>query len=274
MDLHSTQGMTLAKATIEKTAAQLFMARSDGGKIETPEEKLRLADAYAIQDALTRLGHGAAAWKTSLPQPSFAALGIYEMAVCAPILKEDVHLADGKQTIVVREPVSGPEETVGLELEVAYKLGRDFPGSREAPDAADVLAGIASAHIAVEVCGARWSASSPAYLWMLADSMMNRSFVLGEALSDWQTLDFTALTARQFLNGKLLQEATGGHKSANPLSLVVWQVQHCVRYRGGISAGTVVTTGQLCGNHWVKPAGRVRGEFPSLGLAIEFELTA
>ncbi len=142
------------------------------------------------------------------------------------------------------------------------------------PDAVDVLAGIASAHIAVEVCGARWSETSPPYLWTLADSMMNRSFVLGEPLPGWETLDFTALTACQFLNGKLLQETTGGHKSANPLSLVVWQVQHCVRHRGGIPAGTVITTGQLCGNHWVKPEGRVRGEFPNLGQAIEFELTA
>ncbi len=87
MDLHSTQEMTLTKATIEETAKKLFKARRDGNKIETPEAGLRLADAYAIQDALTRLGHGAAAWKTSLPRPDFTTLGIYEMAVCAPICK-------------------------------------------------------------------------------------------------------------------------------------------------------------------------------------------
>jgi 2-keto-4-pentenoate hydratase len=274
MDLHSAQEMTLVKATIEKTAERLFKARSDGTKIEIPGAGLRLADAYAIQDALTRLGEGAAAWKTSLPRPDFTTLGIYEMAVCAPILKGDVHRANGQQAAVVHESITGPKETVGLELEVAYKLGRDFPESREAPSAVDVLAGIASAHIAVEVCGARWTETSPPYLWMLADSMMNRSFVLGEPLPDWERLDFTALTARQFLNGKLLQETTGGHKSGNPLSLVVWQVQHCVRHRGGIPAGTVITTGQLCGNHWVKPEGKVRGEFPTLRRAIEFELTA
>jgi len=196
------------------------------------------------------------------------------MAVCAPILKADMHHADGGKSVVLREPVAGHDETVGLELEVAYKIGRDFPASREIPTAADVLAGIASAHIAVEICGARWSEPSPPYLWMLADSMMNRSFVVGEALSGWETLDFGKLTARQFLNGKLLQETTGGHKSGNPLSLVVWQVQHCVSQRGGVRAGTVMTTGQLSGNHWVRPEGKVRGEFPALGRAIEFDLVA
>lgn len=274
MDLRSTEQKTLTEATIEKAAEAFFAARSEGKKLGVPSEALRLADAYAIQDALMRFGRGAAAWKTSLPQPAFAALGIHEMAVCAPILLDDMHLADGGKSVVVRESVGGPEETVGLELEVAYQVGRDFPPSREAPDAAEVLAGITSAHIAVEICGTRWSEPSPPYLWMLADSMMNRSFVLGEALPGWEVLDFATLTARLILNGKLLQESTGGHKSGNPLSLVVWQVQHCVRYRGGVRAGTIITTGQLCGNHWVKPQGKVRGEFPSLGRAIEFDLTA
>jgi len=274
MDTHAASETTLANSAIEQIAESLFEARGDGEKIALPRAKLQLADAYAIQDTITRLGHGAAAWKTSLPQPAFAALGIYEMAVCAPILEDDMHRADGGKPVVARQSVTGPDETVGLELEVAYKIGRDFPPSREVPVAADVLAGIASAHIAVEICGMRWSEPSPPYLWMLADSMMNRSFVLGEALPGWEALDFAALTARQFLGGKLLQESTGGHKSGNPLSLVVWQVQHCVRYRGGIRAGTVITTGQLCGNHWVKPDGKVRGEFPSLGRAIEFDLTA
>jgi 2-keto-4-pentenoate hydratase len=271
MDLSSTQGLTLSKAAVDSIAAALYRARREGGKLSIPDETLRLADAYAIQDALIHLGQGATAWKTSLPRPDFARYGIYDMASCAPILKGDVHHADGGQSVVVRESVSG-DESVGLELEVAYKLGRDFGPSREVPDAAEVLAGIASAHIAVEICGARWSEATPSYLWTLADSMMNRSFVLGEALPDWQMLDFSTLTARQFMNGKLLQESTGSHKGGNPLGLVVWQVQHCARHRGGIRAGTVVTTGQLCGNHWVKPKGNVRGEFPSLGLAIEFEL--
>jgi 2-keto-4-pentenoate hydratase len=274
VDLHSTQQALLSKETIEDTAERLFRARGEGRKIAVPGERLRLTDAYAIQDAITRLGQGAAAWKTSLPRPDFAALGIYTMAVCAPILKANVHQADSGRSVVVREPINSPSETVGLELEVAYQLGRGFPSSREVPDADEVLAGIASAHIAVEVCGARWSEASPPYLWTLSDSMMNRSFVLGEALAGWETLDFATLTARQSLNGKLLQESTGGHKGGNPLSLVVWQVQHCVRYRGGIRAGTVITTGQLCGNHWVKPEGKVRGELPSLGRVIEFELTA
>jgi 2-keto-4-pentenoate hydratase len=274
VDLHLTQQALLSKETVAGTAERLFRARGEGRKIAVPDERLRLADADAIQDAIIRLGQGAAAWKTSLPRPDFAALGIYEMAVCAPILKDNVHQAGGGRSIVVREPVSSPSETVGLELEVAYRLGRDFPSSREVPDADEVLVGIASAHIAVEVCGARWSEASPPYLWTLSDSMMNRSFVLGEAFDGWETLDFATLAARQSLNGKLLQESTGGHKGGNPLSLVVWQVQHCVRHRGGIRAGTVITTGQLCGNHWVRPEGKVRGELPSLGRVIEFELTA
>jgi 2-keto-4-pentenoate hydratase len=233
-----------------------------------------LADAYAVQDALIRLGGGAAAWKTSLPRPDFASLGIYAMAVCAPILKGNMYRAGGGRQPVVREPMSRPDGTVGLELEVAYQLGRDFPASRECPSEEEILAGIASAHIAVEICGTRWAGTSSPYLWTLADSLMNRSFVLGEAISGWEALDFTALTARQSLNGKLLQESTGGHKGGNPLSLVVWQVRHCVLQRGGIPAGTVITTGQLCGNHWVAPAGVVRGELPSIGSTIEFQLTA
>ncbi|HVY99557.1 MAG TPA: hypothetical protein VHA35_08655 [Dongiaceae bacterium] len=274
MNLRSTQEATLSATNVEDIAARLFEARRGGKKIAMPGDGLRLADAYAVQDALTRLGQGAAAWKTSLPRPDFAAFGIYAMAVCGPILKDDVHHADGSRAIVVREPVSGPDETVGVELEVAYRLGRDFPASREVPDEGEVLAGIASAHIAVEICGARWSDASPAFLWTLADSLMNRSFILGEAIPAWEELDFTALTARQFANGELLQESTGGHKGGNPLSLVVWQVQHCVEHRGGIRAGTIVTTGQLCGNHWIKPRGRIRGELPALGRAIEFELAA
>jgi len=272
MDMSSTQRPKLAEKLVDETAMQLLGARRQGRRLEVPDAALSLADAYAIQDAMTRLGGGIAAWKTSLPRPDFAKLGVYAMAVCAPILKENVHLAGSAGSLVIREPVSDPDETVGLELEVAYKLGRDFPASRAVPDDGEVLSGIASAHIAVEICGARWRENSPPFLWTLADLMMNRSFVLGEAISGWETLDFGQLTARQYLDGKLLQESSGGHKGGNPLSLVVWQVQHCVAHRGGIAAGTVITTGQLSGNHWVKPDGRVRGEFPGLGNAIEFQL--
>jgi 2-keto-4-pentenoate hydratase len=268
-----TQEAMLSKSAVDNIASRLFEARLGGKKIAAPREELRLADAYAIQGALMQLGQGAAAWKTSLPRPDFAALGIYAMAVCAPILKGNVYRVGGDRPVIVREALSGPDETVGLELEVAYQLGRDFPASREIPGEDEILAGITSAHIAVEICGARWVEASPPFPWTLADSLMNRSFVLGEAILGWETLDFQTLTARQSLDGKLLQESTGGHKGGNPLSLVVWQVQHCVANRGGIPAGTIITTGQLCGNHWVKPGASVRGELPSLGKAIEFQLT-
>jgi 2-keto-4-pentenoate hydratase len=274
MNPHLTQEATLSRSAVDNIASRLFEARLDGKKIATPGEGLKLADAYAVQDALSRLGQGAAAWKTSLPRPDFAQFGVYEMAVCAPILKGNVYRAGRDQQVTVRETMSRPDETVGLELEVAYQIGRDFPASPEGPTVDDVLDGIASAHIAVEVCGARWAETSPPFLWTLADSLMNRSFVLGEAIANWEALDFTALVARQSLNGKVLQESNGGHKGGNPLSLVVWQVQHCVRHRGGILAGTIITTGQLCGNHWVKPDGYVKGELPTLGAVIEFQLTA
>jgi len=233
---------------------------------------LTLEDAYRIQNAVIAKAGPVMAWKTSLPRPEFPTLNIYAMANASPMLPGYVHESKGGSNVTITEKISDPAEKVGVELEMVYRIGRDFPKSQKVPSEEEVADAIESAHIGMEICGARWAEPKPSFLWNLADSLNNRSFIFGEGTTEWRKIDFSKLQASISVDGKEVFNKTGGHKTGNPASLAVWQVQHSVTRRDGIRKGTIVTTGQLCGNYWTPANARIRGELPTLGLAIDWTL--
>jgi 2-keto-4-pentenoate hydratase len=241
-------------------AKHLIAARARGAeRIKTPASlPASAAEAYAVQDRVRAALGPAAAWKVGAPSPTAE-------PTCAPIL------ARGFDT---RDAVTGVgKNPIGVELEIAFRIGRDFAGGAKAPSAEDVRGAIEGAYVAIETCVPRLADGLKAPpLAILADNGINHGLVLGQRVENWQGINAKTLVSRVEINGKVAAETTGGHSHGDIFALLVWQVGHCVIARGGLSAGTVITTGSWMGLVWAETPARVVGTFPGVG-AMTIELT-
>jgi 2-keto-4-pentenoate hydratase len=226
-----------------------------------------VAQAYAVQNAVWREQVGEqrpSVWKVGAPnrqtEPTAAAVFPHRIAR-SPALFSAANFRN-----------------LSIEAEIALCFGRDLP-ARSAPyPRAELLAAIASAHVAMELIDTRLAdpqAAGP--LWRLADNLLNGGFVLGKEIADWRELDFSHLdfnhvdfnhlTARVEVNGQRVAETLGRPPLDDLFFCLPWWINHV----GGAKAGDIVTTGAWNGAHPVNLPAEVSIEFlsrnNSLGLA-------
>jgi len=239
---------------IAEAARRLFAARQGHQRIALPDalHPADAGDAYAIQDAIGRLlGKTPRAWKVGAPdartEPNAAP--IYEV-VAAP-----ARIAAGRMHMI------------GVEAELAAVFGRPLPARASAYTEADVLAAVQEVRVAIEVCDSRltdWQRTDD--LTKLADHQLNFALVTGDATRDFANLDYASLEVCTRVNGEVLKRGQGTHAVGNPMRLLAWLANHA-RSRGGLAAGTAVTTGAWLGMHVVRPSDDVVVEFPAIGTA-------
>jgi 2-keto-4-pentenoate hydratase len=220
------------------------------------------AAAYQVQDLVRGKLGPTEGWKVGAANPT-------AQPNCSPVLKGGIIWA-GTSGIPLSIPVPKP---TGIEVEIAFKMGRAFPAAAVAPSQADVVAAIASAHIAMELCACRLAdgPKSPP-LANLADNGMNLGFIIGPEVKNWRAIDMQKQVARAYVDNTIAVDTTGGHTHKDLIALLVWLVGHVVTTRGGLSAGAIVATGSWTGLHWVDHASNVAAEFPGLG-RLEARLT-
>jgi 2-keto-4-pentenoate hydratase len=244
----------LSDALVAHVAEQLVAARRTGTRLPSSAAAgvpTSYADAYRVQDAvMTALGRRAAGWKVGAASPT-------SEPNCAPIYDGLLHQAAAS--------VPGPAST-GVELEIAFTLTRAFPASKTPPSRADVEAAIGAANIVLETCDARLAEGINApELLRVADNGINHGLVIGPRVDNWRTIHAASLIARVEAHGAVIAETKGGHTCPDIVGLLTWLVGHCVTTRGGIAAGTVVTTGSWMGIRFVDTPATLRGTFPGLG---------
>ncbi len=239
-------------------ADSLYAARSAGAPL-APTPALSPAtddEAYRVQDAIiARLASKVKAWKVGASSPDATPNG-------APIFD----LFDAGQVPA--------RASTGVELEIAFKLARGFPAGGAKPSRSDVEAAIGSIHIALETCASRLAEgmAAPAHL-RLADFGTNLGLVIGPEIADWHAVDAKMLRASVSANGRTIADVTGGHTAPDLLGLLTWVVGHAVSKRGGMEAGTIVTTGSWTGIQWVDGPATIVGTFDGLG-SVEVQLVA
>ncbi len=208
------------------------------------------ADAYQIQDAVIRqLGESIGGWKVG-------AASALSAAFCAPIW----------MTMIRPSPASyGAAELrlIGIEAEIAFRLGRDLPARGAAYDRVEVTAG-ASLHPAIEVVNSRYADfRSLDRASILADNFSNGGLVYGAAVTDWgsQDLGLTRITVTE--DGEPFADSGSG-AARDPLAALV-DFANLMNGRGGVKAGTIVTTGSWTGMVFTKRAARIVADFGALG---------
>jgi 2-keto-4-pentenoate hydratase len=246
---------------LAEEAARLLCAARGG----TPVHELPVncrpqsdADAYQIQDAVTRrLGHVIGGWKVGAGSPTTAAF-------CAPIYGSMIRSSPASYH-------AAELRLIGIEAELAFRLGRDLPARAAAYDRAEIAAE-ATLHPVIEVVDSRYADfRSLDRASILADNFSNGGLVYGAAVPNWEALDLARTTITVTEDGEPFADSSQGAARDSVAALV--DFADLMRERGGIRAGTIVTTGSWTGmvftrrGAWIVadfgPLGRVEVAFPA-----------
>ena len=213
------------------------------------------AEAWAIQRAvLAHLGGRIGGYKCATPpgKPPSAALLNAAHVRPAP----------------ARWPVAAGAR-VGIETEIAFRLGRDLPARAAPYPREEVLDAVAGCFPAIEMVETRYidpKAVTP--LEAQADTIAHAGLICGADVPDWRARDLTGLTVRQTYGNAVQVEKVGGNPSLDPVAPLVWLANHLPTVGLHLEAGQVVTTGSCTGLLWVEGGARVVGAFLGFGAAV------
>jgi 2-keto-4-pentenoate hydratase len=208
------------------------------------------ADAYEIQEAVIRhLGAAVGGWKVGAASATTAAF-------CAPIYMRMIRPSPAAYD-------AGELRLIGIEGEIAFRLGRDLPPREAAYARAEVIDG-ASLHPAIEVVDSRYadfrSLDRPS---ILADNFSNGGLVYGAAVPGWEALNLGGTAISITEDNEPFADSKGG-AARDPVAALVDFV-NLMQRRGGAKAGTIITTGSWTGMVFTKRGAHIAADFGPLG---------
>jgi len=236
---------------IERAAGALVAARKGSAIAALPAGAVPQseAEAYQIQDAvIAKLGETIGGWKVGI-----SPLGGH---LAAPIFASAVHAS----------PASLPArglKMIGIECEIGFRFHKPLPPRATPYSRAEVL-DAASLHPTIEVVESRYQDfRSLDRLTVLADNISNGALVYGPAASNWEGVDLAHPPIDVTADGKPFAECTG-LRAGTPIELLLAAVTLACA-RGGVTAGTVITTGTHTGMVFTEPGVTIRADFGRLG---------
>jgi 2-oxo-3-hexenedioate decarboxylase/2-keto-4-pentenoate hydratase len=157
---------------------------------------------------------------------------------------------------------------VGVECEIAVRLGRDLPASEAPFDAARIADAVDACMAAIEIVDDRWvdykTVDAPT---MVADDFFNAACVLGPPVPGWRALDLPGVTGTTTINGTEVGRGRGADVMGHPLTALAW-LAHDLAGRGqSLRAGEIVLTGSVVETKWLARGDAVVVSLSSLGEA-------
>jgi len=228
-------------------ADRLVAARRQGIRValEGSDVPTNYEEGFAIQDVVVAsLAAPVVGWKV-MPVPQGP-------VIFAPILQSGVVPAGGTWEVVGPEPA-------GIELEIAFRLGRDVaPGAT--PEG--VLDAVKSAHVVFELCQSRIAdpGKQPRHV-MLADCIANAGLAVGSEIHAWRTENLKERVGRLLVDGKVHAEG----KSVDPLAALLLLPRAMAGRGKSLAAGQIIITGSLIGMNWLTGRHDLRGTIDGLG---------
>lgn len=237
---------------VEEAARLLCAARAGTPVHELPAScrPQSDADAYQIQDAVTnQLGHAIGGWKVGAASPAAAAF-------CAPIYTGMIRSSPAAYD-------AAELRLLGIEAELAFRLGGDLAPRAAAYNRVEVIAG-ATLHPVIEVVDSRYADfRSLDRASILADNFSNGGLVYGAAVANWEGLDLGRTTITVTEDGEPFADSSRG-AARDPIAALV-DFANLMRERGGVKAGTIVTTGSWTGMVFTRRGACVVADFGPLG---------
>ena len=144
---------------------------------------------------------------------------------------------------------------LGLECELAVKLGSDLPSSGAPYNRGIVTEAVSSLSAAFEIIDIRRTpGQDPKAQFMtgVAANIFNAGVVLGEPVSDWLGSDLAAAYGSMTINGEMVGEGHGSDVMGHPLEPLAWLANKLAEQGLGLSAGMVIITGSIVSPKIVK----------------------
>jgi 2-oxo-3-hexenedioate decarboxylase/2-keto-4-pentenoate hydratase len=155
---------------------------------------------------------------------------------------------------------------VGVECEIAVRLGRDLEPS-QAPFTAESVAAAIEAYLpAIEIVDDRYAdwqtLGAPT---LVADDFFAAACVLGKPVARSAAPDLLGVIGRAVVNGAEVARGTGADVLGHPHNALAWLANHLAADGKGLRAGEIVLTGSLVKTLWLAAGDRVTMELTGLG---------
>jgi len=253
----------MQETDVQNIAARLVAARrsrllKDTLDTEDPDVDAApqtLEDAYHIQRAVVDQTGAIGGWKTGADTAS-------AVPIAAPIFADDIY-ASGKTL----KP--GSMRLIGLEVEVAFRIGRDLPNRSNPYSQGEFLDAVETMVPLIELVDSRlrdFEQAGP--LWKLSDNQINSGLVIGDPVENWSQLDLKSLRAILSVDQTVIKDSHGWNYPDTPAGLATRFVNAFGEHLGGIRAGQIVTTGSLTGIDFIDTGATVVADLESVGRVV------
>ncbi len=220
-----------------------------------------LASAYAVQReyvALMRPSQGAAAgYKIGLTSQRMQQMCKIDQPIAGVLFASRVK----KSGAVLKARDYG---RLGVEFEIAVRVGRDLPAMGRPYDAETVGRVVDGVSAAVEIVDDR-NADFAALdvLSLIADNSWSGGAVLAEMRTSWP--DLAAARGVLFIDGKEVDSGHGRDVLGHPFVPLAWLANRLIADGSSLKAGDIVLTGSLVTTKFPKVSGRYRYELAGIG---------
>lgn len=251
----------------ERAAAVLASGRLDHERLGPLSEAIRPADetdAYRLQSALRdRLldgGYGEPAGRkigctTTVMQEFLGIPNPCAGLVYAPTVRDFDGEFDHASFL-----------HVGVECEIAVRLGGDLPASGAPYDRSTVVPAVESVMAGIEVVDDRWvDYRSMDVATLIADDFFGAGCVLGEPVTAWQELDLGSLRGTMSINGHEAGSGVGGDIMGHPFEALAWLANTAARTGMPLRAGEFIFLGSIVETKWVERGDIVEIKIDGLG---------
>jgi 2-keto-4-pentenoate hydratase len=239
--------------SVERAAEALLEARRRRIPLAIPAEgPADAAAAFAVQEKVAAALGPAAGWKVG-------------RGTAAPFCSDHLRMSPA------RWPVSAFFRPA-VEVEIAFRIARDLGRGGTVPSTEELREAIGSVHAAVEIADSRFDTwPVPDKLWALADHQSGGALVVDPDGVPWSGQPLDRARVSLVIDAENAFQGEGANPGGEPLDLLGQLASHCAA-RGGLSAGSYVTTGSLTGMIFVEPGAVVRAEIEGIG-RVSLELT-
>jgi 2-keto-4-pentenoate hydratase len=260
----------LTDATIEATARGSFEMHRTRARYRPLEAALRaepLEEAYRIQDAMHRLlaasGRGEiVGWKIALTSKAMQQMTGVDQPAAGAIFAKVVHPSPARVDV-------SAYHHLGVEFEIAVRLGDDLPAAGGPWTRAAVASRVAACHAAFELVedGDADYKTLDAFT-LIAQNTWNGGVVLGPAATGWDSVDLETAVTRCWINDAPAGQGKAGDAMGHPFEAVAWVANLLNRRGRRLERGMIVMTGSSITTKFPAPGDRVRFAIDGLGEAL------
>ena len=159
---------------------------------------------------------------------------------------------------------------VGIECEVAARLGNDLPPSGAPYDRDKVSGAVESLMTAFEVIDNRRTPGleqSVQFITGVAANIYNAGVVLGSPVTDWRAIDLVSAYGSMDINGEKVGDGHGSDVMGHPLEPLAWLANKLAEQGLGLSAGMVIITGSIVSPKFLEAGDKASISIEGLGSA-------